>query len=247
MPARLSRTILFLTVLFIAAPAAAQTVQSLRVGLGGVFPRGFDSRNADDVLLRNALGEVLPGDPTLTDALAFEMRDFRAAQLFGEWTVTLGDRIEFGAGLGFYRKTVPTLYYDLEDEAGRDINQKIGLRVVPVTGLVRFLPFGRAGDVQPYVGAGISVLNFRYSEVGEFVDGETLEIFDDRYSVSKSTVGGLLLGGIRLPLNGDIYTLDIEGRYQFGVGNTGGLDNGFLADKIDLGGGQLNFSFGIRF
>jgi hypothetical protein len=142
---------------------------------------------------------------------------------------------------------VPTLYLDLEDEQGRDINQEIGLRVVPVTGIIRFLPFGRAGDVQPYVGAGLAALNFRYSEVGEFVDGDTLDIFDDRYTVSDTALGGLLLGGVRLPLGGDIYGLGIEYRYQFGAGNTGGLDNGFLADKIDLSGGQLNFSFSVRF
>jgi hypothetical protein len=29
--------------------------------------------------------------------------------------------------------------------------------------------------------------------------------------------------------------------------DTGGTDEGFLADKIDLGAGQLNFSFLIRF
>ena len=118
---------------------------------------------------------------------------------------------------------------------------------MPVTGLVRFLPFGGPADVQPYVGAGVSVLNFEYTEAGSFVDGETLEVFDERFRASGSTLGGVLLGGVRFPLGGDIYGFGIEGRYQFGTGDTGGLDEGFLADTIDLGSTQLNFTFLVRF
>ena len=230
-----------------ASPSAAQVVHSVQVGLGAVFPAGFDSRVNDDVLLRNAIGEALPADPFLTDALAFTMGDFNSFNVMGEWNVTLGDRIEFGAGLGFYRQTVPTVYYDLEDQGGRDIFQELSLRVMPITGLVRFMPFGRAGQVQPYVGAGLSALTYRYIEAGDFVDGETLEIYTDRYAVTGVTLGAVLLGGVKLPINGDIYSLNIEGRYQFGAGDTGGSSNGFLADKIDLSGGQLNFTFQVRF
>jgi hypothetical protein len=233
--------------LLVAAPASAQVVQSAQFGAGFIFPRGFDARDTDDVLLRNLLGESLPGLPSLTDALAFEINDFRTGQLFGEWDFAFGDRIEVGLGLGFYRKTVPSVYLDLVDDAGFEIEQDLRLRVVPVTGLVRFLPFGRPGDVQPYVGAGLSALSFRYSEIGDFVDGDTLDVFENRYVASGTAVGPLLLGGVRFPIGGDIYGFAIEGRYQYGVGDTGGTDEGFLADKIDLGAGQLNFSFLIRF
>ena len=244
---RLRQLGLVAVLLLAAAPASAQVVQSVQFGAGFVFPRGFDSRDQDDVLVRNLIGESLPAIPSLSDALAFEINDFRTGQLFGEWNVAVGDHIEFGAGLGFYRKTVPTVYFDLVDEDGFEIEQQLRLRVVPVTGVVRFLPFGSPGDVQPYVGAGISVLNFQYTESGDFVDGETLDVFEDRFRASGSTLGGLLLGGVRFPLGGDIYGFGIEGRYQFGTGETGGLDEGFLADKIDLGAGQLNFTFLIRF
>jgi hypothetical protein len=234
-----------------AVPAWAQAVHSVQFGLGSVFPAGFDARSGSDVLLRNAIGEALPGDPLLTDALAFSMGDFNSLKVMGEWNVTFGDRIEFGAGLGYYRQTVPTVYYDLEDQNGFEIFQELSLRVVPVTGVVRFMPFGRAGQVQPYVGAGLAALTYRYIEAGDFVDGETLEIFTERYSVTGVTLGGILLGGVKLPINGDIYSLNIEGRYQFGSGDTNAnLSDDqpqFLADKIDLSGGQLNFTFQIRF
>ena len=51
----------------------------------------------------------------------------------------------------------------------------------------------------------------------------------------------ILLGGLRMPLGGDVYALTVEGRYQWGSGDTGGAANEFLGDKIDLGGGSLEF------
>lgn len=234
-------------IVLLAAPASAQAVHSFQFGLGAVFPTGLKSRVDDDVLLRNAIGEALPGRPSLTDALFFEMNDFTSLHVLGEWNVTFGDRIEVGAGLGYYRQTVPTFYYDLEDQDGHDIFQQLSLRVTPITGLVRFMPFNRAGQVQPYVGAGLAALNFHYSESGDFVDGDTLEIFTERYAVNGTTLGTLVLGGLKLPIGGDIYGINVEGRYQWGAGDTGGASKGFVADKIDLGGWQLNTTFQIRF
>jgi len=233
--------------LFLAVPASAQVVQSVQFGLGGFFPRGVDSRVSDDVLLRNLLGEELPADPLSTDALVFRIEDFRSGLVFGEWTISFDPHIEFGLGASYHSSGVPTVYRDIVDENFFDIPQKIQLRVFPLTGVVRFLPVGRPGEIQPYVGAGISALNYRYSETGDFVDPVTLDIFSHRYVKTGTTLGGVLLGGIRFPIKGDIYALTFEGRYQFGAGDTGGADNGFVADKIDLSGGQFNVGFLIRF
>ena len=46
------------------------------------------------------------------------------------------------------------------------------------TGRVLLLPRGSA--VEPYIGAGLVAIRYRYSEVGEFVD-DSLEIFPARY------------------------------------------------------------------
>jgi hypothetical protein len=115
-----------------------------------------------------------------------------------------------------------------------------------VTAVVRFLPFGRAGRVQPYVGGGVSALNWRYSESGEFVDFfDGFAVFQDRYVANGTTIGGVALAGLRLPLGGDIYALNTEFRYQFGEGDLG--DNGFLTEKIDLSGLHFTVGFQIRF
>jgi hypothetical protein len=221
-----------------AAPASAQTVQSLQLGVGAVCPRGFDARIPDDVLI---------ADLSDTNPLDFRVSDFKTGHVFGEWNVSFGGHVEVGAGLGYYGRNVPSVYRDLVNVDGSEIEQNLKLRVVPVTGLVRFMPFGNAREVQPYIGAGISALNFRYSESGQFVDPSDFSIFSDRFTASGTALGGLVLGGVRVPLGGDIYGLGIEGRYQFGSGKTGGTNAGFLADKIDLGAGQLNFTFLVRF
>lgn len=233
--------------LLLAAPASAQVVQSVQFGVGGFFPKGLDSRDADDVIARNYFGESMAADPSLSDALAFDIKDFRSGHVFGEWNVSFGPHIELGAGLGLYGRTVPTVYRDVVDENNLDIEQQLHLRVVPVTGLVRFLPFGNHGTAQPYVGVGVSAMNFRYSEIGDFVDPVTFDIFSDRYTTSGTAIGGLVVYGLRLPIGGDIYGLTLEGRTQFGKGDTGGANKGFLTDKIDLGGSMFNVGFLIRF
>ena len=57
----------------------------------------------------------------------------------------------------------------------------------------------------------------------------------------------LVLGGLRMPIGGDIYALTFEGRYQWGSADSGGAANEFLGDKIDLGGGSISFGFLVRF
>jgi hypothetical protein len=234
-----------LALFLVASSASAQAVHSVQIGFGGVFPRGLDGRASGDVLVRNYFGEPMPADPSVTDALAFRIGDFNTVQIFGEWNVAFGRHIELGAGVGFYKRSVPTVYLDVVDENDFEIVQELKLRVVPLTALVRFLPFGRPGDIQPYAGAGISALRFRYSEAGEFVDPATLNIFPGTFVETGTAFGGLLLGGVRIPFGGDIYGMGIEGRYLFGVGDL--PENEFVADKIDLGGGQFNVTFLVRF
>lgn len=216
------------------APAAAQAVHSLHLGAGLLAPRGYDARPIDDVWVENL------------NTLSFDLNRFRGASLTGEWTITFNERVEIGLGTGFYQRTVPSVYRDWVNINGREIEQDLRLRMTPVSGVVRFLPFGRAGTVQPYVGAGVSAIRWRYSEAGEFVDfSDGFVVFRDRYVANGTATGGLLLGGLRLPINGDIYALNGELRYQFGEGDLG--NGGFLTRTIDLSGLHFTVGFQVRF
>ncbi|MEO6223935.1 MAG: hypothetical protein ABIP90_11865, partial [Vicinamibacterales bacterium] len=226
-----------------AVPASSQVVHSIGFG-GGVFvPRSCTdrldcrvARGSDDVLVEDL------------NSLSFRVKDFRGGLVFGEWNTTFDDRVELSLGAGFYRRTVPSVYTDFVDIDLSEIEQDLRLRVIPVSAVVRFLPFNRAGQLQPYFGAGVAALNWKYSETGEFIDfNNNNAVFEDHYVASGTTFAPVLLGGLRMPINGDLYALNAEFRYQFGKGNTGGSENGFLAEKINLAGLNFTLGFQIRF
>ena len=150
---------------------AAQAQQSVTLSAGQFAVKGFDSRIDRDVLLENL------------DVFAFRLDDFNGASVGGSWNLALGDHFEASLGLGYYRRTVPSVYYDYLDVGGNEIAQDFSLRIVPGTATLRFLPFGDT-PVQPYVGGGIGVYNWRYAEFGKFID---FSDFDRRGSFGTFT------------------------------------------------------------
>jgi hypothetical protein len=218
-----------------AAPAAAQ--QSFNFYLGGFTPLSEDSRSrsgsrSDDVLVNNL------------NFLAFNISDFNNVTLGGEWLIGLGERAEAGLGLGIYSKTVPSVYADLVNEDFSEIEQDLKLRIVPFTATIRLLPFGRnSSGIQPYVGGGIGLFRWRYSESGEFVDFDST-IFRETYIGSGSSAGPVVLGGLRVPLGA--WDIGGEIRYQKAEGSLP-EDQFFSGDKIDLGGFNYLVTFNVRF
>jgi len=230
----------------IAPAASAQVVQVSRgadsrsaVGFnfGWFFPRGDDARDDDDTIVANL------------DDLAFEVNDFRNFTFGGEYLYAINDFLEVGAGVGYYQKTVHSVYANFVNTNGSEIQQDLKLRMVPFTGTIRFLPVGRTGPVQPYVGGGVAIINWRYSEIGDFVDFTDNSVYSNRsdpFIADGTAVGPLLLAGVRFPI-GDAMTVGGEVRWQRTTGDTGGLDAGFLGEKIDLGGTAAAFTIHFRF
>jgi hypothetical protein len=216
-------------------PALAQ--QSVNFYLGGFVPHGEDARlrtsgGSNDVLVNNL------------DFLAFRISDFNGATVGGDWRVQLGNFVDAGLGLGFYRRTVPTVYLNYVNPDGSEIEQQLRLRIIPFTATVRLLPLGRKAPFQPYIGAGVGVFAWRYSETGQFVDFTDLSIFRGSFTGSGSATGPVVLGGVGVPIG--VSTLGFEIRYQSAEGNLP-ADQGFSGSKIDLGGWNYLATFGIRF
>ena len=207
--------------------------QAIGFKIGYFALKGDDSRGEDDVIFRNQ------------DSLLFDTSDFNGASIGAEWLVALGPYLEGGADVGFYQKTVPSIYRDLQNENGFEIEQDLKLRIVPMSATVRFLPIGRRGAVQPYIGAGLGVFAWRYSETGEFVDFNG-DIFRASFSADGTEFGPVVLGGIRFAV-GDAWLVGGEFRWQDAKGDTGGIDEGFLGDRIHLGGWTTNFGLHFRF
>jgi opacity protein-like surface antigen len=196
--------------------------------------KGLDSRVDEDVLL-NDLQNFHP--------LFFEVKDFNSATLGAEYLLGLGPNFEAGVGIGFSQRTVHSEYDDLAIRETIPITQDLKLRQVPVSFTGRFLLLPRGSSVEPYIGAGIVAIRYRYSEVGDFVD-EDLTVFPGRYIASGVAVGPTVLGGVRIPVSN--WTVGGEARWQKAEGKDL-LKEGFLGDRLDLGGWHANFTFGVRF
>jgi hypothetical protein len=212
-------------------PSIASAQQSLNFSVGGFVPRGEDGRDRNDVLVNNL------------DFLAFNIKDFSGATVGAEWLTSLGDKFEAGLGTGYYARTVPTVYLDFVNNNGTEIEQDIKLRVVPFTATVRFLPMGHGNGIEPYIGGGVGVLAWRYSETGQFLATDS-SIFRGNFVTNGSASGPLILGGIRIPVGS--WGLGFEARHQSAEGKIPAEDD-FAGTKIDLGGFTYNFTVHVRF
>jgi opacity protein-like surface antigen len=213
-----------------AAPAQAQQALGFTFGYNTLL--GEDSRTEGDVLVANR------------ELFAFEVSDFNGATFGGEWTVGLGEYLEAGFGVAMSSRTVPSVYADLVRPDGREIEQEFKLRVTPISGTLRVLPFGRNTTVQPYLGGGVGFFNFKYSEVGDFVDfSQGGQIDYDTFVATGTEPGLVLLAGLRVPA-GDRAAFGFEARFHRAAAD---LPIEFLGPRLDLGGTQYLGVFQVRF
>jgi outer membrane protein W len=228
------------------APARAEA-QSTRGGLseprhsvmfnvGYVFVSGEGARGADDTLVINR------------EFLAFDIKDFNGATFGAAWLYGLGNRLEAGVGIDLNRRNVSSVYHNVRHSSGAEVAQDLKLRMVPMTATVRYLPMGRGGSIEPYIGAGVALINWEYSETGEFVDFGVApaEIFRSRYVASGNAVGPVVVGGLRAPVT-SFWILGAEIRYQRAKGDTDAASTGLLGNRLGLGGWSTTIAFGVRF
>jgi opacity protein-like surface antigen len=212
-------------------PAPARAQQAINLSLGGFVVTGEDARVDDDVLFANR------------EILSFDIADFNTGSAGIEWLLPVGEFFEIGAGAGITSRRVPTVYSDFVDRDGSEIEQDLRLRIVPLTATVRVLPFGRSRAVQPYIGGGIGFFNYRYSEVGDFVDFTDRSVFTDRFVAEGTETGPVVLAGLRFPV-GDVWSLGGEVRYQKAEAD---LSTDFLGSKLDLSGVHYLFTVHVKF
>lgn len=224
-----------LAVVAVAPPAAAQ--QSLSLNIGYFTPRGLDNRVPGDTIVANLFA-------TPPFALNYRISDFDNGTYGVEWLAPLGDFFEVGVGANYYTATVASSYLDLVDTNGGEVGQNLRLRTVPITASFRFFPLSRHAGIQPYVGAGVSVIAWRYSEAGDFID-PNMAIFQFDYHDQGVAVGPVALVGVRLPIG---HAFAVGGEIRYLRADTG-LDPsiGFVGDRLDLGGITYQTNFVIRF
>ena len=232
------RRVLVLAVFVIVSlPMTAAAQQSLNLSIGGFSPRAEDARDPNDVLVNDR------------NFLAFNVQDLSGFSIGGEYLVGLGDKFDAGLGIGFYQRTTPALdRFNEFQGSGDPIVADLKLRVVPMSATFRFLPLGHH-DVQPYIGAGVGIFAYRYSETGDFVADDNVTIIRGNFVGSGTTVGPVVLGGIRVPIG----SVGVGGelRYQSAIGdlpsNQGFATRSGGTPQIDLGGWTYSFTINFKF
>jgi opacity protein-like surface antigen len=235
MPRTAVLALVVLALVATAAPAVAQ--QSLSLNIGYFDVRGEGGRVAGDTIVAN-----LHADPPF--ALGYKVSDFNNVTVGAEWLIPLGNFLEVGAGVNYYSATVPSFYPELTKDNGSEITQSLKLRTVPVTGTLRLVMTGRRAAVQPYVGAGVAVVPWNYSEAGDFVDA-SFNVFRWEYKSSGTAVGAVFFGGLRVALNRKVA---LGGEFRYLMADAP-LDQsvGFQGTRLDLGGMTYQGSVIFRF
>ena len=226
-------------VLGAADNASAQ--QTLNLNIGYFAVTGEDARVGADCSDVECDVDVLIAN---NDFLTFDIDEFNGFTIGGEWLVPLGQYAEAGAGLSFYRRTAPSVYTNYLAPDLTEVDQELRLRMLPIDLTVRLLPLGQRSTVQPYFGAGLTVIPWRYSEFGEFIDfsngGRT--IYSDEYVADGTSTGPVFMGGLRYADGG--MSVGGELRYRKAEGD---LPSDFAGSKIDLGGWTFQATVGYRF
>lgn len=217
------------TGVYASPPVSAQ--QTVNFNIGGFVPRGLASRASDDVLVRDSR------------FLVFDIGDFKGVTAGGEYLVGLGDRFDAGLGIGIYSRTSPAIDDEFTHANGSEVEADLTLRIMPVTATFRYLPLGHHDAIEPYIGAGVGILRWRYTETGDFVN-TSRNIVRGTFTGSDTTVGPVVLGGVRVPIGSG--GIGGEIRWQGGKGNLP-ADQDFAGKTIDLGGFNYLFNVSFRF
>ena len=211
-------------------PAYAQKTVNLSLG----YSMMRTGRVATDVLL------IEHAD------LDFDVRDFNVPAIGVEWLVPIGAHVEAGVGVSFSRDTVPTVHVGVVNSDGSAIPRELRLRQMPLALTARFLPLGQSYSVQPYIGGGVAVMNWRFSESGDFATSSRPTIFrGEEYSASGNAIGPVIVAGLRA-VTGDTLAFGVEARYHRAQGTFGPVFARVADPDIDFGGLTLLATAGMR-
>ena len=194
------------------------------------------------------------------DAYTLDDSDLQDAIVGGSFIFPATNNLELGFNVDFYDAATRSADRDFTDEFGNAILHDTGLRVVPMTVDLRFLPAGRyalrgkGGRIAvrrpvPYFGAGLGFSYWEFQEIGDFVDdpnGPDPTVIFDEVSDSGTAFETHVLAGIEIPV-GPAWSLMFEGRYSWCDDQPAGRLGEIYPGDIDLGGASFFFGGSVRF
>ena len=235
-----------------AGPALATHEAAAQTGRGFLF-------EAPDVVLgaRAGLGIASAGSDIFDftrEELTVDRGDFNGLSATGEVGVRLLPRLDLVAAVGYHGSVTHSESRRYEGTDDLPIRQSTEFRRVPLTAGLRLYPLAPGRQVGsyawiprtvvPYLGASAGGMWYRFRQEGEFVDEETLDIFDDQFDSSGWTPAAEAFGGIEYSVT-PRFAVTGEGRYTWASADLSNSFEGF--DPIDLAGFAVTVGVSLRY
>jgi opacity protein-like surface antigen len=186
--------------------------------------------------------------------LTLSRSDFHSPELGLDLAIRLTRRADLVLGVGYASTTRTSEFRDWVDQDDLPIEQKTSYRRLPLTASLKYYltPRGRSigryawipGSWAPYLGAGGGLVRYGFSQRGDFVDFNSLDIFQYRFSSTGWAPTIHALAGVEYSLNYR-WALTAEGRYSRASSELSDAFRGF--DKIDLSGFTTTIGIQLRF
>jgi opacity protein-like surface antigen len=232
-----------------ASPLRAEDSQDTSSGSGFSLrqPRVFIGGHIG-VSIPKANSDFL--DMTIRE-LTLEKSDFRTAIFGGDIGFPIRSHFATIFSLEYSRTTANSESRNFIEDNGNPILQTTRLSLVPITATLRYYP-RKMGETagsyawiptrfNPYVGGGIGIVHYSFTQFGRIVDTRTLNI-DEAVLKSKGfTDTEHIVGGIDISLSPKIF-VNAEGRYSW---TSPSLSNDFTSQPLNLDG--FKFLGGIYF
>ncbi|MXW71306.1 MAG: hypothetical protein F4Z74_07640 [Acidobacteria bacterium] len=169
--------------------------------------------------------------------------DFRTGSFGFEFDFAVLPRVDISIGFNSGNAETYGSYLDLVYEDGGEIEHSARLAMTDLSLGVRLRLLGGAARVRPYLVGGFAGVYYRYSEIGDFVDFETADIYYDVFEETSFLPGFFAGAGADVAIvrfrDGGSLDLFGEFRYVRSQGeHTEGFD-GFGDLTLDRSGGLI--------
>jgi hypothetical protein len=188
------------------------------------------------------------------DELTMSRRDMASFDQAVDLAIRLNERFDLVLGYGLSTSKAQTELRDWVDENDQPITQRTRFTRRPLSATVRYQLKPRGNRVGsyvwipnafvPYVGLGAGRMSYRFEQNGEFVDSETLEIFQDSYRASGTVGFGVVSTGAVWSI---FPSLALTGEMRYLHASADGRPSFVGFDKLDLSGVATTLGFTIRF
>jgi opacity protein-like surface antigen len=180
-----------------------------------------------------------------TSELTLGRSDFGAGNLGFDLSVSVTPRVEVVMGFDRSSSRARSEYREWVDNNDQPIEQTTGLQRTPLTASVRYFLTDRGRQIGsvawvparfvPFVSLGGGIMWYKFDQVGDFIDQQSLNVFSERLTAKGSSRVLQAGAGAQWNLNQRV-NLTGELRYHRASGDGGRPNGDFSGYKVDLSG-----------